>query len=543
MPAGEIILVAYSHENLFLNSEPQITFFKILYRRYSNFAIETIRQNFNSTIKFGNKYSIEISKLADLLHKMWVVIDLPEIPIVYDFDNNPDNKLKFKWARDIGYVAIDYLELEIEGKTITRHWGEYYNCLNKLYWNNFNGTIDEYIGNVPEVINYKHVSKGIASYSLKIPLNFWFCGNSGDCLPLINSEFSSIKFNIKLNDLNKCGIFSPSNYIDVQKYSGNGILGEPLLQISHQGYAWGEFDSIDINTFNKVTLDVNSYNLYYRKISDNNFMTSLGLEKLQLSDSISKLQQFVIYGLYSGSIYIPNNASADNVNSIYSSKKYFVNFDNNILLKDMYVLLDFIYIDNDERIKFYNSKRKYLIDQVYQTSVHDISNQSSKIHIKTMNCCKYLLFMGQVKYFMNSNVNFNFNYNNIFFDAKLINPALYFFDFIEQNTINHALTLYDSSKSEKDMKMDVYSLVSPFYDFKKATNENGFGLKSFSLYPQNSQPSGSLNTSKFQSLEMQMYFNKIDYNYNLYLYRCYVVTYNYLTFSNGVSGTIFTNAY
>jgi hypothetical protein len=543
MPAGEIILVAYSQENLFLNSQPQITFFKILYRRYSNFAIETVKQTFKNSIKFGNKYSIEISKLADLLHKMWVVIDLPEIPIVYDFNNNSDNKVKFKWAKDIGYAVIDYVEMEIEGKTITKHWGEFYNCMNKLNWNNFNGSIDEYIGNVPEVINYKKINENIASYSLKIPLNFWFCENSGNCFPLINCEYSSVKFNIKLNDFNKCAIFSPSNYINIQKYSGRGILGEPLLQVTHQGYSWGEFDSIDINSFNKETMDVNSYNLYYRKISDNNFITTTDLNNVKISTSIDKLENYVIYGLYSGSVYIPYNAVEGNASSIHSSKKYFINFNNNLEIKDMYILSDFIYIDNEERIKFYNSKRDYLIDQVYKTSIHDINNLSNKTYIKSMNCCKYLLFMGQVKYYGNNNVNFNFNYNSIFFDTTLVNPALNFFNFYKKNTIDNVNFLYDSSKSEKSMNMDMYSLVSTFYDFKKAENENGFGLKSFSLYPQNSQPSGSMNTSKFQSLEIQTYFNKIDDFYNKYLLRCYIVSYNYLTFTNGVSGTIFTNAY
>ena len=59
MPAGEIQLVAYGDENIVLNDKPQITFFKIIYRRYTNFSIETVKNNFLYPAKFGKKYSIE----------------------------------------------------------------------------------------------------------------------------------------------------------------------------------------------------------------------------------------------------------------------------------------------------------------------------------------------------------------------------------------------------------------------------------------------------------------------------------------------------
>lgn len=543
MGAGEIILVAYSQENLFLTYEPQITLFRILYRRYSNFAIETIKQTFPNTVKFGNKYSLEISKNADLLHKMWLVVDLPEIPIIYDLNNIADEKLKFKWAREIGYAIIDYVEIEIEGKTITKHWGEFYSNLNQLNPNEFNNPIDEYIGNVPELTTYKYTKNSISSYKLNIPMNFWFCLNSGKTLPLIKMEYSKIKFNVQFKNLEKCSIFSPSNYIPLQSYKGNGILGEPLLQVTQQGYSWGEFDSLDIGSFNDKTMDINSYNLYYRKISDNNFITTVDLENITTENALSGLQKFVIYGLKSGSIFIPTSANSNNANTTLSSKSYFYNFSYDVSFKDVYVLCDFIYIDNDERVKFYNSKRNYLIDQVYQTSIFNINNLSSKNFLKTMNCCKYIMFMSQVKYFLNDNVNFNFNYYTMFFDPKIINERLKFLKFKTKNVINKLNFLYDSSSGEDQFEMDVYSLINPFYGFKRAVNNSGFGIKTFALYTQNDQPSGSTNTSAFNTLELNARLNRIDDNYNRYLFRAYCVTYNYLTFTDGITGTIFTDAY
>jgi hypothetical protein len=177
MPSGEIQLVAYGEENLVLSHDPQITFFKIVYRRYTNFSIETVRLNFNYQASFGKRYSVEISRLGDLLHKMWLLIDLPAIPTPINTNQLVDKKIKFKWAKKIAYALIDYVEINIGDQTIDKQWGEWMNVLNELNWNNFNGSLDRYIGNTPEFNTYEYVNSGIKSKSLYIPLFFWFCNN------------------------------------------------------------------------------------------------------------------------------------------------------------------------------------------------------------------------------------------------------------------------------------------------------------------------------------------------------------------------------
>ena len=157
MPGGEVQLVAYGEENMFLNDDPQITFFKIIYRRYTNFSIETIEQNFNNNLDFGKKFSIELSKIGDLIHKMWLVIELPNIPILYDINNIVDKRIRFAWARKIAYALVNYIEIDIGGTIIDREWGEWMNVLNELNITNFNNNIDELTGNVPEVYLLKTI--------------------------------------------------------------------------------------------------------------------------------------------------------------------------------------------------------------------------------------------------------------------------------------------------------------------------------------------------------------------------------------------------
>jgi hypothetical protein len=546
MPAGEIILVAYGEENIVLSENPQISFFKIVYRRYTNFSIETVQVNFLYETNFGKKYTVEIGKIGDLLHKMWLVLELPDIPVVYDFNNNVDNKIKFKWTRKLAYAIIDYVELEIGNQTVSKQWGEWMGVMEELNWNNFNSNIDEYIGNTPDLTTYQHLNKNFNSKTLYIPLWFWFCNNAGSALPLLCLEYMTVRFNIQLNNFQNCGIFSPSNYIYVESYLGNGILGEPLVQISNQGVAWAEFDSIDIGEFDKTTLKVKNYLLYYRKISDLQFIST--------SDYIAELEtiinnvnrtpvKFVIYGLYSGSIYLPVKSNPLNPTSVFIQKTYNFNVPENLVFKNMYLLCNYIYLDKEERKKFYLTKHQYTVEQISYSNPLYYYNLNNKIFIESINPCKYIIFMSQVKYFLNFNVNQNFNYNLYFFNPELSKIDFSFINSYNKPLIKSVYFSLNSNNTGSDTDMKLYSILVPFLNYPMGKNNSGFGINSFELYSTSSQPSGSLNLSYFNSFEVNASVYPIDIDYNEYIFKSYISTYNFLKIANGVAATIFNSPY
>ncbi len=541
MPAGEIQLVAYGDENIVLSNDPQITFFKIVYRRYTNFSIETVQNNFLYQAKFGKKYSIELAKIGDLVHKMWLVIELPDIPIIYSIDNTMDKKIKFKWAQKIAYALIDYVEIEIGGQTIQKQWGEWMNVLNELNWNNFNSSLDEYIGNTPEYTTYEYVSNGINAKFLNIPLYFWFCNTSGLALPMLCLEYSIVRFNIQLNKFENCGIFSPSNYIKLSKYYGEGILGEPLVQYSSQGVAWAEFDSVEIGDYNSVDKVPTSYILYFRQISDNEFITTTNDYFQNIKDqylTLANQKNYIIYGLQSGSIYIPQESDSNNPSSVFLQKKYNYILPTDITLKQMYVLIDYIYLDREERTKFYQNKHNYLVEQVYFSNPRYLSNQYTRNSIEIINPCKFFVFMAQVKYFLNPNVNYLFNYYTTFFNPATTSLSQ---NFLQKPVIKSASFSFNSNIASETLSMAYYSDYSPFIHYPKSYDTKGFGLATFSLYPQNLQPSGSCNMSAFNTVDINTYFHTIDIDYNNYVFKAYAVTFNYLRIVNGVAAPIFTS--
>lgn len=545
MPAGEIILVSYGEENITLSEKPQISFFKIVYRRYTNFSIETIQTNFKYETKFGKKYTVEISKIGDLLNKMWLVIELPEIPTIYDLNNNIDKKIKFKWTKKVAYALIDYIEIEIGNQIISRQWGEWMNVLEELNWNNYNSSLDEYIGNTPDLTTYQLLDNNFKSKTLYIPLFFWFCNNSGSSLPLLCLLYNNIRLNIQFNSFETCGIFSPSNYINVEKYYGEGILGEPLVQLTNQGISWGEFDSIDVGNFDPVSMNINSYVLYYRKISDNQFITTSNFQS-ELIDILTAKNalNYIIFGLYSGSIYVPIKSNEIDAQSIYIQKTYIFNYPQNLIFKKTYLLSNYIYIDRDERKKIFSNKHQYTIEQVYYSNPKILANLNNKIYIESINPCKYFVFMAQVKYFKNNNVNENFNYNLYFFNTNLLNTTLtnqLNLNFQNQPVIKSLYFSLNSNQAIENHDMKYFAVLNPFLSFPMAKNYSNFGISSFSLYPNTFQPSGSCNLSYFNTFEINATFNNIDINYNKYFFKLYTVNYNFLIIANGVAATIFNS--
>jgi hypothetical protein len=72
MGGGLMQLVAYGAQDIYLTGSPQITFFKVVYRRHTNFAMESIEQTFNGSVGFGNRVTCTVSRNGDLVHRMWL---------------------------------------------------------------------------------------------------------------------------------------------------------------------------------------------------------------------------------------------------------------------------------------------------------------------------------------------------------------------------------------------------------------------------------------------------------------------------------------
>ena len=163
MGGGLLQLVAYGAQDVYLTGNPQITFFKVVYRRHTNFSIESIQQTFNGTVTNGGRVTCQISRNGDLVHKLYLVLNS-------DSDD----------ARD----AVSKVEVEIGGQLIDRQYGKWMTIWNELTLPV--GKKDGYMNMVNDGTNNRYV-----------PLEFWFCRNIGLALPLIALQYHEVKINIE----------------------------------------------------------------------------------------------------------------------------------------------------------------------------------------------------------------------------------------------------------------------------------------------------------------------------------------------------------
>jgi len=181
MGGGLLQLVAYGAQDVYLTGNPQITFFKAVYRRHTNFAIEAIGQTFNGTPGYGNRVTCQISRNGDLVHRMYLSLKIPDTAKLCAF---------------YGLRVINYVEIEIGGQKIDKHYSHWLYVWNELSLpkSKRNG-YNKMVGQSGDNLN---------GQTLYIPLEFWFCRNVGLALPLIALQYHEVKINIQFETADLC---------------------------------------------------------------------------------------------------------------------------------------------------------------------------------------------------------------------------------------------------------------------------------------------------------------------------------------------------
>jgi hypothetical protein len=210
MGGGLLQLVAYGAQDVYLTGNPQITFFKVAYRRHTNFALEAIEQTFNGTSAFGSRVTCQITRNGDLINRIYFVGTLT--------NETASDKQASEFDKAIALVPyfglklLKTIELEIGGQRIDKHYSEW------LYiWNELSlpaGKRDGYklmVGG--DKYNRSILLEAQQSYSLYVPLEFWFCRNVGLALPLIALQYHEVKINIEFESLSNM-VDKNNNYSD-----------------------------------------------------------------------------------------------------------------------------------------------------------------------------------------------------------------------------------------------------------------------------------------------------------------------------------------
>ena len=211
-------LVAYGAQDVYLTGNPQITFFKVVYRRHTNFAMESIENPFNGSPGFGRKVTCTIQRNGDLIYRIYLQATLPKVTL----QSADGSGAQFRWLNWVGHNLVKNVELEIGGQRIDKHYGDWLHVWNELTQEaGKQAGYAKMVGNVPQLVNLlvqggedcdNDCSGGEPNtsneflmcspeYTLYIPLQFWFNRNPGLALPLIALQYHEVRINLEFNDL------------------------------------------------------------------------------------------------------------------------------------------------------------------------------------------------------------------------------------------------------------------------------------------------------------------------------------------------------
>lgn len=478
MTGGILQLAAYGKQDIFLTNNPQITFFKIIYRRYANFSREDIQQNFSHDPNFGKRATCLISRDAgDLIDNMALRVVLPQIPVL-TYNGLP---IKFAWIKNIGFAMIKYIEIEINGVIIDKHYSDWLYVWSQLTTRNISDNgLNKLIGNVPELYNFTNYKD---EYTLYIPLYFWFCRSPGLSIPLVSLKFSDIKINIEFYEFEKCYIISPTYYIKCI---------DDIVSFQENEYIYQQNKCCIFSHY-----DIINKRLYYTPL--NEVFTSCSIHEQQQTKYLIK-----------NTIGYSATPEINTLSTIVHHKSL-----KTIKIKECVILVGYVYIDNDERIKYAKAKHDYLIEQLYYTPNIKITNTNAKVILNIEHPCKLIVWMTQL-----NNVFDRFNYTDIYGKKLITNCSI----------------LLNSQKRLSERPYEYFNNIQSIQHTNN-TLPTGCCMYSFALLPCEVQPSGTTNMSQIEIVELHLKMNNIN-NAN---FKAYALCYNILRIDNGLCGKLFIN--
>ena len=220
MGGGLLQLVAYGAQDVYLTGNPQITFFKVVYRRHTNFAIEAIQQTASGSNSLGSRATYQITRNGDLIHRVYF----------YGKLKNTHDSVDMALVPNVGQKLLKTVELEIGGQRIDKHYSEWLYIWNELSlpYGKREGYYKMIGANVENCCTKLPATK---SYELYVPLEFWFCRNVGLALPLIALQYHEVKINIEYESVSNLRDVSVKNYC-IEDDVANGVVKNDTYETS-----------------------------------------------------------------------------------------------------------------------------------------------------------------------------------------------------------------------------------------------------------------------------------------------------------------------
>ena len=252
MGGGLLQLLAVGVQDIYIIGNPQITFFKTIFKKHTNFSLESVSQTIDGRTNFGQQIEVTISRKGDLLKDIILEVLLPVLPTEY------------YWTNGIGNVLVKQVDLEIGGQLVDRHYSEWLDIWSQLTVNASKiGAYDAMVGNYSSISGME--ANAVNQLRLYVPMYFWFNRDYAMVLPLIALQYHTIVLKITLRDFNSC-------------YRNNTIattLDSSLYQIQ-QFRIWADYVYLDMEERRKFAQSSHEYLIEQLQFAGDEFIPKTG---------------------------------------------------------------------------------------------------------------------------------------------------------------------------------------------------------------------------------------------------------------------------
>jgi len=584
MPGGLLNIICYGCNDLYLTGAPQITFFKTAYRRYTNFAIESVEVKANTNINFNNEVTFIVDRNGDLISKTYLKIDIPQTNFTFtEFQfnrpeyvfTNPNAPIYYGYVTEfMKYNTAAYRSIIRNKNAIGLTTFNIRDDLNVLFnvqgqtaLTNYNSLFNN---DLPTLIKYYLKTSDIYSQ-----LQDYFYVDTSDnnvISNIMNIAETSINSSVEIQD------YYYQQYNDYQieladslnpnlKFSWNKNLGHNMIEYIDV-YIGGEFidraEGEFLECWTNLSLYETLYPTYNKLIGMVPELTTYDRSTKPAFRIYLPLQFWFSRNL--GSAF-PLVASQHN-DFIIKVKFRSINqcgtiedisgynytlediWDSKVLNLNVSLFVDYIYLDGLERRKFAQSAHEYLIETT-QSYFDVINTQNYMIHLDFRHPCKEVIFFFQKEvYRYDATGKLNNDFINYTIDVSGTKGPL----------INAQLLLNGENKVLPNIGTDrFYNVIQP-YEIHTRTPNTGIYNLGFCLNAEELQPSGTLNLSRLKDFEFIFQLNPDAFIYNLsdidpriapgsildiqyttnLIFKIYARCYNILRISNGYAGLAFS---
>jgi len=501
--AGLLELVAHGIQDIYLIGNPQITFFKTVYKRHTNFSMEAYQISYDAKPVFGQKTTFTMTRYADLMYTMILEADLPQlygkttydasVGVPSDYDKGAG---QISWVNNTGHALVSFYDLLIGKQLIDRQYSEWMEI-----WTELTQSESQKRGLDLMLNRYASLITNPGPLNLYIPLQFWFNRNIGLALPLIALQYHDVTLEVNFRPLNQLYTFGSNNYYSVVSDGTNVVQVYKLYPSSTPNLT---------NSSQAKKMVFPDGTEYF--INPTATIGGIGQTGLPGQPYLVTMTQNVPTGWNNATVYIKPNGVLD---TSYTNQ-----------IEEIRLYVDYIYLDTVEQKEFATAKHRYLIEQVQFSG-------SETINANTPNNRTRINFNLPVKelYWVNQ-LDTVYLTNDLFNYSNTVDPVV-----TPGNIVTSAIIYINGIERFSQRSGNYFRLIQPYQKHTRCPNDF-FYIYSFSLKPEEHQPSGCSNFSKIDTKEL---YCNIVANLGSQQQRIYALNYNILRIYSGMGGIAFSN--